>query len=458
MEHLTNLDAGFLEAEDSDRHVSLAVGALSILEGPMPAIDTILGEVAHRIADIPRLHQVLRTHLLDLGPPEWADDPHFDITHHIRHAALPSPGDDDALNQFVGDVMGRRLDRDRPLWECWIVEGLADDRWALLIKIHHCIADGIATMHLFSRLVDSAHTPGYDTDIRAARQSTRTQWPLSEWGLNPLRWARGVGRAAISATQLSALAVGGAVQVTSGILRPAQTSSLNGPVSAMRRFSAGVVRLSDVARICDSYGVTVNDVALAAITNSYRAALERRGETPRRTSLRTLVPVSIRSNHDAGSTDNRVSLMLPALPADTADPVEQLQAVHRRLSRAKGSGQREAGGIFVALSNMIPFPVTAWAVRAFTRLPQRGIVTLATNVPGPRERMTILGRSIIRVLPIPPIAMRLRTGVAILTYADEVVFGILGDYDAAADVDQLAAGIESAVETLAATADRRAEE
>ncbi|MHA0286262.1 WS/DGAT/MGAT family O-acyltransferase [Mycobacterium sp. C3-094] len=450
MEHLTNLDAGFLEAEDSDRHVSLAVGGLSILEGPMPDVDALVDGIADRIADIPRFRQVLHTHLLDLGPPEWADDPNFELSHHIRRAALPSPGDEDALDQFVGDVMGRRLDRDRPLWECWIIEGLADGKWAMLIKIHHCIADGIATMHLFSRLVDSQQRPGYDTEIRAARQSKENESPLAQWGLNPVRWVRGMGRAAISATRISALAVGGAVEVTSGIIRPAQTSSLNGPVSSMRRFSFGVVPLSDVARICDSYGVTVNDVALAAITSSYRAALERRGETPKRTSLRTLVPVSIRSNDASARTDNRVSLMLPALPADTADPVEQLHTVHRRLSRAKGSGQREAGGVFVALSNVMPFPLTAWAVRAFTRLPQRGIVTVATNVPGPRERMTILGRSIIRVIPIPPIAMRLRTGVAILTYADELVFGILGDYDAAADVDQLAAGIESAVQTLAA--------
>lgn len=452
VEHLTNLDAGFLEAEDSDRHVSLAVGSLSILEGPMPEVDAIVDGIADRITAIPRFRQVLHTHLLDLGPPEWADDPNFDLSHHVRHAALPHPGDQHELNQFVGDVMGRRLDRDRPLWECWIIEGLTDDRWALLIKIHHCIADGIATMHLFSRLVDDEQTPGYDAEIRAARQSTQNRSPLSEYGLNPVRWVRGLGRAAMSATRMSALAVGGAVQVTSSIIRPAQTSSLNGPVTSMRRFGAGVVSLGDVARICDSYGVTVNDVALAAITSSYRAALERRGETPTRTSLRTLVPVSIRSNDAATATDNRVSLMLPSLPADTADPVEQLHTVHRRLSRAKGSGQREAGGVFVTLSNMMPFPVTSWAVRAFTRLPQRGIVTVATNVPGPRERMTILGCSIIRVLPIPPIAMRLRTGVAILSYADELVFGILGDYDAAADVDQLAAGIESAVQTLAATA------
>ena len=452
VEHLTSLDAGFLEAEDSDRHVSLAVGGLSIVEGPMPDIGTLAAGVADRVADIPRFRQVLRTHLLDLGPPEWEDDPDFDLSHHLHRAALPGPGDDASLHRFVADVMERRLDRDRPLWECWVIEGLAGGRWAVLIKIHHCIADGIATMRLFSRLGDAGDDAGYETEIRAAKQSADKSFSLPELSLNPLNWVGGMWRLATAATKVSTLAVGGALQVAGGILRPAETSSLNGPVSAMRRFSSAAVKLEDVAKICDSFGVTVNDVALAAITSSYRAALVRRGEKPRRTSLRTLVPVSIRSNEAADRTDNRVSLMLPALPADKEDPVEQLQAVHRRLSRAKGSGQREAGDIFVAATSRIPFPLTAWAVRALTRLPQKGVVTLATNVPGPRTRMTILGRDVVRMVPIPPIALRLRTGVAIRSYADELVFGIIGDFDAAADIDELARGIESAVETLVAAA------
>src|SRR5690242_3579690 len=143
MEHLSALDAAFLETEDSDRHVSLAVGGVSIIKGPMPDYDTIVPAIAERMGAIPRFRQVLRTHLLDLGPPEWEDDPDFDPHRHIHRAALPHGGDDEALHRFVADVMERRLDRDRPLWECWVVEGLADGHWALLVKIHHCIADGV---------------------------------------------------------------------------------------------------------------------------------------------------------------------------------------------------------------------------------------------------------------------------------------------------------------------------
>ncbi|RDH78168.1 wax ester/triacylglycerol synthase family O-acyltransferase [Mycolicibacterium moriokaense] len=448
MEHLTTLDAGFLEAEDSDRHISLAVGGLSVIEGPIPDFHALGAGIAERILKVPRFKQVLRTHRLDLGPPEWVEHKAFDLSHHIHRAALPQPGDDETLYRFVADVMERRLDRDRPLWECWIIEGLAGGRWALLMKIHHCIADGIATMHVFSGLSDNGDSADYTSEIRAARGSPDKSVNLSKLSLNPLNWVGGMWNLATGAASAAMLAVEGAIEVTGGLVRPSASSSLNGPVSTMRRFSSARVSLGDVAKVCDAFGVTINDVALAAITDSFRAALVRRGEQPRRNSLRTLVPVSIRSNDAVDVTDNRVSLMLPFLPVDKEEPADQLRAVHRRLSRAKSSGQREAGSIFIAAANVVPFPFTAWAVRALTRLPQRGVVTLATNVPGPRHRMRIMGREVVRVVPIPPIALQLRTGIAILSYADELVFGITGDFDAAPDVTELAKGIEHGVAQL----------
>jgi diacylglycerol O-acyltransferase len=450
MEHLSTLDAGFLEAEDSDRHVSLAVGGISVIDGPMPDYDSLTEGIAERIIKVPRFRQVLRTHVLDLGPPEWVDDPNMDLSHHIHRAALPHPGDDEALFRFAADVMERRLDRERPLWECWIIEGLADGRWAMLTKIHHCIADGIATMHILSGLSDEGEGETFATEIRAAKEPPSGRFRLPTVSLNPLNWASGMWQLATSATSAATLAVEGAIEITGGLLRPAAPSSLAGPITTMRRYSAARVSLADVAKICRESRVTVNDVALAAITDSFRAALVRRGEQPRRNSLRTLVPVSIRSNDAMNATDNRVSLMLPFLPVDKEDPADQLQAVHRRLTKAKSSGQRQAGGIFIAAVNVVPFPLTAWAVRALTRLPQRGVVTVATNVPGPRKRLRIMGREVVRMFPIPPIALQLRTGIAIVSYADELVFGITADYDAAPDVDELARGIERGVARLLA--------
>lgn len=448
MDHLTTLDATFLEAEDSDRHVSLAIGGLSVIEGPVPDLQQFARVFAERVMALPRFRQVLHTHLLDLQPPEWVEVDGLDLSHHVHRAALPHPGDEQALYRFVADVMERRLDRDRPLWECWIVEGLADDRWAVLMKVHHCIADGIATMHLISALSDEGEADTFASRIRAAKAAERQPVSPARLTLNPLSWARAAWQRAASASSAAALAVEGAAEIVGGVVNPAAKSSLTGPVTAMRRYSAARARLEDVNEISEAYGVTLNDVALAALTDSFRAALVRRGQRPQRDSLRTLVPVSMRANEAAGVADNRVSAMLPFLPVDKDDPVEQLQVVHRRLQRAKASGQREAGGIFVAATNVLPFPLTAWAVRALTRLPQRGVVTLATNVPGPRRRQRIMDRQVLHVLPVPPIALGIRTGVAIVSYADEIAFGITADYDATPDVDEIARGIEAGVARL----------
>ncbi|MGV0792262.1 WS/DGAT/MGAT family O-acyltransferase [Mycolicibacterium sp. XJ1819] len=438
MEQLSVLDAGFLHAEDSDRHVSLAIGAVAVLAGPMPDFDTLVESLADRIVAIPRLRQVLRTQPLDLGAPKWVDDPNLDLTHHIRRAALPRPGDDDALFRWVADVMERRLDRDRPLWECWIVDGLPQNRWAILMKIHHCVADGVAATHLLAKLCDD----GIGDTIGAAPGATGRASGAGRWlpalNLNPVDWVVTAWRT-----------VQGAAEIAGGLLRPA-ASWLTGPVTAMRRYTAVEVAREDVDAICERFEVTVNDVALAAITDSFRTMLLRRGEQPQPTSLRTLVPVSVRADDDADRTDNRVSVMLPYLPVEKSDPIQQLRTVHDRMTRAKSGGQRQAGNIVTSAANAIPFALTAWAVRALTRLPQRGVVTLATNVPGPRKRMYVLGREVVRLLPVPPLALQLRTGIAILSYADHLVFGIVGDYDATPDVNDLARGIERAIGRLTA--------
>ncbi|MGV0849853.1 WS/DGAT/MGAT family O-acyltransferase [Mycolicibacterium phlei] len=445
MEQLTTLDAGFLQAEDADPHVSLAIGALAVLAGPMPDFATLTAELADRIMTAPRFRQVLRTHPLDLEPPEWVDDDAFDLSHHVRLAALPRPGDDAALYRVVADVMERRLDRERPLWECWVVDGLAHNRWAILIKIHHCVVDGVAATHLLTGLCD--HRTEEHAEPTENREPARRQLPSVS--LNPADWLAWAWRTSCGVTSATTRALHGGLDLAAGVLRPAAASSLTGPVSDMRRYATVEVSMEDVESVCERFGVTVNDVALAAITDSFRTMLLRRGEKPRRTSLRTLVPVSVRSADAEGRPDNRVSVMLPYLPVEKSDPIQQLLTVHERMTRAKGSGQRQAGSALIAATNLIPFPVTAWAVRALTRLPQRGVVTLATNVPGPRKRVRLMGREVIRLLPIPPLALQLRTGVAILSYADHLAFGIIGDYDAAPDVGELADGIARAVSRLA---------
>lgn len=452
VERLNAFDAGFLDAEDADPHISTAVGALAILEGPVPDHAELMQTISKRIRSLPRLRQVVRRHVLDLVAPEWVDDPGLDIAHHVRRAALPSPGDDAALFTFAAEAMEPRLDRDRPLWQSWVIEGLTEGRWALLMKVHHCIGDGIATMHMLTGLFDDGDGQTYVDAVRTARTAEHTASARALTTLNPLRWARTIWNTASAVSGAAALTVGGTLQIVDSLLRPGAKNTLNGPVSTMRRFSAVSVPLDDVCSVCHSFDVTLNDVALAAITDSFRAALKRRGEVPEPKSLRTLVPVSVRSDDRADTAGNRVSVMLPYLPVDQSDPVQQLHTVHRRLDKAKSSGQRQAGSSAAAALSLVPFAIASRAIRVLTALPQRGIVTLATNVPGPRDHLHVLGREVVRMVPIPPVALRLRAAVAILSYGDDLAFGIMGDFDSFPDVDDLAAGIARAVAHLAAVA------
>jgi diacylglycerol O-acyltransferase len=452
VEQLNALDAGFLMAEDSDRNVSLAIGGIAIIDGSAPDYGQFKDILAQRIRAIPRCTQMLRTQLFDVGAPQWVDDPGFDLSRHVRRVALPRPGDDAELYRVVADVLERRLDRDRPLWECWVIEGLKGNRWAMLMKIHHCLADGISATRILTRLCDDVDgdpfaRPAVTKRTAATRQHLKPvpdPKPLGNvW--NPLD---NLWRTATGITGAAARTVGGAAEIAVGLLRPSAGSSLVGPVTRMRCYRAVRVPLAEVEQVCRKFDVTINDVALTAITEGFRSVLLHRGEEPRPDSLRTLVPVSVRSPDALDKPGNRLSVMLPYLPVEQDDPIQQLRVVHSRLSRAKQGGQRQAGNMAVSATNYIPFMLSSWVIRFLARLPQRGIVTLATNVPGPRRQLEMMGGKVARLLPIPPIALRLRTGVAVLSYANDLVFGITADYDAAADVEELAKGISMAVARL----------
>ena len=451
------LDASFLQAEDSDPHVSLAVGE----SGGRRRVDR--GWAAARLRRsgvgvrrqgrkaIPRCTQVLHTHRFDLGAPEWVDDPHFDIAHHLHRVALPQPGDDAELFGLIASIMEQRLDRDRPLWECWIIEGLTDNRWALLMKIHHCIADGIATAQMLAKLSDGGAGETFASSIRAAKGSGDSILGLLRPRLNPLNWMGDIWRATLAATSAAEHAVVGAAELTAHVLTAAPESSLNGPVTKMRRFSAARVDLAVMKQVCRDFDVTLNDVALAAITSSYRTMLLYRGEPPGPQALRTLVPVSMRSADDFDVTDNRVSAMLPLLPIDETDPVKQLEIVHRRLTEAKGSGQREGGNAVFAAAGSVPFAFSAWAIRlADPTATEVGDRAGDERTGAPRTAASAGSGDVSEILPVPPIALHLRTGIAMLSYADRFSFGITADYDSAPDVDALARGIEDAVRRLAA--------
>ena len=235
-------------------------------------------------------------------------------------------------------------------------------------------------------------------------------------------------------------------------LRPVRSTSLTGPLEGSRRYTWTDISLGDVRIVRARYGVTVNDVALAAVTGGFRQLLLSRGEEPDAHALRSLVPVSTREPGAESIPDNRVSLMLPYLPVDLADPHERLQAVRERVRGLRARHEPEAGGSVTTAAEYGPFPPVSWGIRLGMRLPQRQVATVTTNVPGPRSTLYALGREVQEMLPYVPIADRVRIGVAMFSYRDTLTFGITGDYDTTPDLHVLADGISASMAELLAIA------
>jgi diacylglycerol O-acyltransferase / wax synthase len=424
MAQLTALDGGFLKAQDPDRQTSLALAAVAIIDGTVPDYDLLKTMLAERIKAIPRCAQVLRTHPFDVDAQEWTDYPEFDLTHHVRRVALPRPGDDGELFRAITHALERPLDLDRPLWECWVIEGLKHNQWAILMKVHHCMADGISAAHILTRLCDDADSDTFANQV-GVKQVSESHSETRNWADSLLRVSAGTVARAAGAT---AAAIWGG----------ARTSPVR-PAKIMRRYSTVRVPIAAVDDVCRKFGVTANDVALAAITEGCRTVLLHRGEQPRADSLRTLEKIG-----------NRISVMLPYLPVEHSDPVQRLRTVHNRL-KAKQSDQPKSSSILESAINYMPFMLCAKALQTLlTRLPEPGIVTLATNGPGPRHRLGLMGKKVDSLLPIPPTALQLSTGVAVLSYGDELVFGITAGYDDARELELLAGGIDRGMAHLVA--------
>lgn len=423
MPQATMLDTGLATPGDPNRQASLAIGAVAVVDGAVPDYELLKRVLCERIRSIPRCTQVLRIHPFN-GARQWIDDPRFDLNHHVRRLAIPRPGDDTELSRAIARALERPLELDFPLWECWIIEGLKGNQWAILMKVHHYLADGVSAAQLLTMLCDEA-----DSDIFANHVGSQQVHPSQV----PKRsWADALWRAsALAGTVTGNLA---------GAIWPAAASTA--PATTMRRYRTVRVPLAAIDEVCDKFRVTTNDVALAAIAEGFRTVLLHRGEQPRADSLRTL-----------DKTDN-LSVMLPYLPVEHDDPVQRLRTVHNRLNRPSPGNRRQTPSIVNLATAYPPFMLCAKALQAvLARLPQPGIVTLATNAAGPVRRLGLMGKRVQRLLPIPPTAQRLSTGVAVLSYGDELVFGITAAYDAGPELEQLAAGIERGMARLAALSD-----
>jgi diacylglycerol O-acyltransferase / wax synthase len=414
------LDTAFLKAQDPDQHASLAIGAVAIVDGAMPEFEKLKRLLAERILSIPRCTQLLRAHPVN---QHWIVDPEFDLAHHVRRLAIARPGGEAELSRAIAIALERPLDLDRPPWECWVLTGLNGNRWAILMKTHHSLLDGNSAARLLARLCDDADS---DTFADHSEPKQVSPPPADRHG-----WVDALLRASSVAGTVTDTLVGAFWPALWPTLRPAPIDSVTTP----RRYSTVRVPIADVDSVCRKFGVTANDVALAAVTEGFRTVLLGRGEEPRADSLRTLAPMPVRS------------AMMSYLPVEHEDPVQRLRTVH---TRWKVKQADQPGGLVESAITSLPTMLRGSVIQLLSRLPQRAIVTLATNVPGPRRRLRLLGQTIERLLPIPPTAVALSTGVAVLSYGDELAFGITAEHDAAFDIEQLAAGIELGMARLVA--------
>ena len=461
MERLSLLDAQFLHLEDTSSPMHIA--CLSVFEGPAPTSEQLFALFAAKLGRIPRYRQRVRFLPLELGRPVWIDDIDFDLAYHVRRTALPTPHDDAALCALMGRLMSQQLDRERPLWEAWVVEGLQGERWALVSKVHHCMVDGISGMDLLSALLDRdrhaevplpepwtpAPEPSASTLVRDAWQGLAedaSQWTkkLGEGISHPLTAARNV-----------LVTSAGLVTFARHLVLTAKLS-IEGAIGAHRVYVHASTSLEDIRAIRKGCGGTFNDVVLAALSGGYRALLLHRGEDADHALLRSLVPVSVRTEEAKGVFDNRVSAVLCELPVHLADAGERLRAVASHMAELKGSGMAEAGEWLTDIGNLAPpmlvGPITRLVARVMHELPQRAINTVTTNVPGPAFPLYCLGREMLASYPYVPITQGLRIGIAVLSYNGQVAFGITGDYDTAQDLSVLAAGIENSMRELCAQA------
>jgi WS/DGAT/MGAT family acyltransferase len=459
MDRLNPLDALFVDAEDKDPHTSMAIASIAVFEGPCPSHEEFLSFLAGRVPRVPRYRYKLRTVPLRLGRPVWVDDPNFDLRYHVRRAALPAPGGDQQLAELMAGVMSQRLDRDHPLWEYWVVEGLSQGRWALISKVHHCMVDGVSGTDLYRVIFDFSpepSPPAVDDRVAAPEPS-----PLQLAARAAVDIAAGVVRETL-ALGSAAADPGGAVRQAAGAARafaklapalwPATGSSLSGQIGRQRRYTWARASLDDVKKVRRTLGGTVNDVVLAAISGGFRALLLARGEQPEPHMVRSLVPVSVRAPGEEDIYENRVSALLVDLPVHIADPAERLEAVRAEVQALKTAGEAKAGETLLALGRFTPFPFLSWWIRLAFGLPQREIVTVTTNVPGPRQPLYGLGRKLVEIIPYVPIATTVRTGIAIFTYCGDITFGVTGDFAASPDIDVLAHGIEDGMSELLAAA------
>lgn len=457
---LSGLDSSFLHLETGPAHMHVA--GTSIFEGPPPAYEEYRDHLASRLHLVPRFRQKLRFVPYGQGRPVWVDDPQLNLDYHVRHTALPSPGSEEQLEILAARIFSQRLDRTKPLWEMWLVDGLEGGRFAVIGKSHHCLIDGVSGVDISTVLYDLEPEPVSFTEpaIWVARPEPSDSQLLAdallERATSPaemLRGARALLRAPRQALGAAAegLAAAGAF-ARAGLSAPA--SPFNVEIGPYRRFATVRADLLELKRIKDAAGGTVNDVVLAAVAGALGRYMRSRGHSTRELELRAMVPISVRSSDQHGALGNQVSAMMAPLPVWCEDPIERLHLVSEAMGDLKESRQAVGATLLTNLSDFAPPTIVAQAARLQSR--QRLFNMVVTNVPGPQFPLYLLGRRLLDTFPMVPLARNQAVCFGIMSYDGAINFGLVGDYDAMADLDRLAEDLEGSIaELCAATGGRQ---
>src|SRR6185503_6768328 len=453
-DRLTAVDASFLAQEGPTSHMH--VGAVMIFEGAAPSFEALADHVRARLHLVPRFRQKLAFPPLETGRPLWVDDPSFNLEYHVRDTALPAPGSEAQLRALAARVHSQALDRSKPLWELWLVHGLQGGRFAIITKTHHALVDGVSGVDLATVLFDLSREPA------AVEHGDRawTPQPTPSGVQMAARGVRGVlglpvtaaGRAIDAATHPnSALqdtreALEGLGEVVWAGLNPAPTTPLNVEIGPHRRLVTVRQELSQLKEVKNALGGTVNDVVLTVVTGALQKWLRSRGVRTEGLELRALVPVSIRARDEHHQLGNRLAAMRAPLPVYIEDPIARLQVVRQAMDGLKESKQAVGAEVLAGMQALAPPTILAQASRL--NFSTRLFNLLVTNVPGPQFPLYILGRELQDLFPIAFLPKGHALAVAVMSYDGGMDFGLLGDYDAMPDLEELGVLLSESVEEL----------
>lgn len=464
LDRLTSIDASFLHREGDNSHMH--IGGVLVFEGPPPAFEDYLEHVRGRLQLIPRYRQKLATPPLETGRPLWVDDPSFNLEYHVRQTALPAPGSEEQLLLLTARIASQPLDRTKPLWENWMVEGLeprekgGPERFALIFKTHHSVVDGVSGVDLATVLLDLKEKPDRSSQELEAWRPASVPGP-ADLVLAGLRDALGTGTALAGRAVGAALnpvrtagalqaAVQGLGELAWAALNPAPETPLNVQIGPHRRFAVVRQELEDYKEIKDAFGGTVNDVVLTVVSGALARWLRSRGVRTEGLEMRALVPVSVRSEDQRNSMGNRLTVMRGPLPVYIEDPITRLGVVRQAMDGLKESKQAVGASTLAAVNELAPPAILAQASRL--QFSTRLFNLLVTNIPGPQFPLYVLGRRLEDMFPLAFLPENHALAVAIMSYDGGLDYGLLGDFDALPDIDLIAQGIDDALAELLAQA------